>query len=116
MFNVHKEMNYGFESKAGFGIVTFSSDLTKKNEKDLVQLLMRAIHGIDRVILNMRNVVNIDAACMKLLKKAYHTSLRLKKPLIVTGLSVNYQRELFNNVVARRMKVPLKSSVYGSMK
>lgn len=109
-------INCGFERKEGFGIVTFSSDLTKNNEKDLNLLLMRAINGIDRAVLNMRNVVKIDVECMKLLQEAYHTSLRLKNPMIVTGLSANYRRELFQNNEVLRMTVPLKSSVYDSIK
>ncbi len=90
-------MNCRFERKEGFGIVTFSSDLTKNRENDLYLILMRAIHGIDRAVLNMKNVVKIDVECMKLLKKAYHTSLRLKTPMIVTGLSANYRRDFLHN-------------------
>ncbi len=108
---IMSRINCGFEKKEGFGIFTFGSDLTKKSEKDLNLILMRAIHGIDRTVLNMRDVVKIDVACMKLLIKAYRTSLRLKKPLIVTGLSKEYQRELFHNKSMLKMTMTQKSGM-----
>lgn len=106
-------MNCGFEEKEGFGIFTFSSDLTNKHEKDLNLLLMRAIHSTERAVLNMCSVARIDAACMKLLQKAYHTSLRLKTPLIVTGLSTKYRSELLSKDDVRRIKMTQQSRVSG---
>ncbi|RJQ23268.1 MAG: hypothetical protein C4560_00940 [Nitrospiraceae bacterium] len=76
-----------FEQFDSVGVFTFCGELTREYEDELKLVLMRAIHGIDRSVLKFNNVRRIDRKCTRLLKQAYRTSIRLKSPFIITGLS-----------------------------
>jgi anti-anti-sigma regulatory factor len=89
-------MNVSFEKLENIGIFSFKGALTTKQEDDLQMLLMRAIHGIDRVVLNFRKVTMIDVVCRDLLRKAYYTSVKLKNPIIMTEIPGDYLSEIFN--------------------
>ena len=89
-------MNVSFEELDNVGIFTFKGEITTTQEDDLKMLLMRAIHGIDRAVLNFRKVTRIDIVCRELLRKAYCTSIRLKNPIIMTEVPKNYLSEIFN--------------------
>jgi anti-anti-sigma regulatory factor len=89
-------MKVSFEELGHVGIFTFKGELTTKQEDDLKILLMRAIHGIDRAVLNFRKVTRIDFTCRELLRKAYCTSIRLKNPIIMTEVPQNYLPEILS--------------------
>jgi anti-anti-sigma regulatory factor len=89
-------MDVSFEKLENVGIFTFEGAITTKQENDLQILLMKAIHGIDRAVLNFRKVTRIDFVCRELLRKAYCTSVRLKNPIIITEVPRNYLSEIFN--------------------
>ena len=89
-------MHVSFEELDNVGIFTLRGEITTTQEDDLKILLMRAIHGIDRAVLNFRKVTRIDITCRELLRKAYCTSIRLKNPLIMTEVPKNYLSEILN--------------------
>ena len=89
-------MDVSIENLGNVGIFTFTGELTSKHEDDLKIFLMRAIHGIDRAVLNFRRVTRIDFVCRQLLRKAYCTSVKLKNPIIMTELPRNCMSEIFH--------------------
>ncbi len=87
-------MDFKFEQLGKIGIFTFNSDITTEHEDELKIILMRAIHGFDRAVLNFKKVSKIDLNCMQLLKRAYCTSVRLKNHLILTNFPRDYLPKL----------------------
>lgn len=76
-------MEVTFEQVGRVGIFKFRGDLTGAHEENLKLILMRAIHSIDRAVLNFDKVTWMDLKCLQLVKQAYLTSVRLKNPLIL---------------------------------
>lgn len=89
-------MNVSFEELGKIGIFTFRGELTTGQEDDLQMLLMKAIHGIERSVLNFRKVTKIDITCREILRRAYCTSVRLKNPIIMTEIPKSYLPEILN--------------------
>ena len=89
-------MNYTYEQSGSVGIFTFTGDLTSKYEDSLKLLLMKAIHSIDRAVLNFKSVSSIDLKCQQLIRTAYYTSVRLKNPMILTEIPENHLSQIFN--------------------
>ncbi len=89
-------MKVTFEDFGNVGVFTFNGEITSKHEDDLKIILMKAIHGIDRAILNFKKVSKIDLRCIQLFNRAYCTSIRLKNPIILTEIPGNYLPEIFN--------------------
>ena len=90
------DMNILFEQQGNTGIYNFNGTIGKRYENDLRDLLIHAIHGMDRAVLNFKNVTKIDKQCRNLLKTAYCTSLRLRNPLILTNVPKVYLSDLFS--------------------
>ena len=78
------------------GIFTISGDMISEHEDNLKLLLMKAVHGVNRSVLNFRDINRINRNCLKLLNKAYCTSLRLKNPIIMTEVPETYLPEIFS--------------------
>lgn len=89
-------LHYTFEKLGNIGVFAFSGKLTGHNKNDLEALLMRAIHSLDRAVLNFKSVSKIEHSCLNLLKMAYVASLRMKNPLILTEVPGEYQKELMS--------------------
>ena len=89
-------MEYTFERSGPVGIFTFNGELSSIHESKLSVILMRAIHSVDRAVLNFRDVSNIDLKCLDLIKNAYCTSLRLKNPIIITDIPARFINDIFN--------------------
>jgi anti-anti-sigma regulatory factor len=89
-------MKIKHESFENVGIFTISGELSSDHEDNLKLLLMKAVHGISRSVLNFRGVNRINRNCLKLLNKAYRTSLRLKNPIIMTEVPETYLPEIFS--------------------
>lgn len=89
-------MEYTFEQSGRVGIFTFTGELTSKYEDNLKLLLMKAIHSIDKAVLNFKSVSNIDLKCLQLIRTAYCTSVRLKNPIILTEIPRNHLPQIFN--------------------
>jgi anti-anti-sigma regulatory factor len=89
-------MEIVFEQHGTTGIFNFNGTVTMGHESDLKNLLIKAIHSMDRAVLNFKNVTKIDEQCRNLLKTAYCTSLRLRNPLILTNVPKAYLPDLFN--------------------
>ncbi|RJQ45032.1 MAG: hypothetical protein C4538_09165 [Nitrospiraceae bacterium] len=87
-------MEITFEQIGKVGIFNFSGQLTGEHEDKLKIALMRAIHSIDRAVLNFQKVTQIDRTCLQLLKEAYFTSVRLSNPLILLHLHENYLKKV----------------------
>ena len=83
-------MDFSFEQVGSVGIFTLRGELTKDCEDGLKLILMKAIHSIDRGVLNFKEVTRIDHKCLQLIKQAYTASLRIKKPLILTEVPQYY--------------------------
>lgn len=79
-------MEYKFEQHGTVGIFTFKGKLSPDYEDELKLILMRAIHSMDRAVLNFKQVTRIDFKCLQLIEQAYFTSIRLKNPLILTDM------------------------------
>lgn len=98
------KIDYTFELNSNIGIFSFNGDLTVDHEDDLKLILMKALYGTDRAVLNLGNVRKIDDSCMKLLKKAYLVSIRLKNPVIFTEVPKTYIQELFDGKDIEKMR------------
>ena len=90
------DMEILFEQHGNTGIYNFNGTIADRCENDLKDLLIQAIHRMDRAVLNFKNVTKIDEKCRNLLKTAYCTSLRLRNPLILTNVPKVYLPDLFN--------------------
>ena len=89
-------MKVKHESFENVGIFKISGDISSDHEDSLKLLLMKAVNGLHRSVLNLRGAKNITANCLKLLNKAYCTSLRLKNPIIMIEVPETYQSEIFS--------------------
>lgn len=87
-------MELTFERIGSVGIFNFSGELTREHEDNLKITLMRALHSMDRAVLNFKTVSRIDRECLQLIKEAYYASVRLKNPLILTNLQQNYLTDI----------------------
>ena len=94
--SMKNEIQYTFEQKNNVGLFNVRGELTENHKDELQLLLMRALHGVDRAVLNLRDVTRIDFTCLNLLRKAYCTSLRLKSPIIITAVQQSHLGDLFN--------------------
>lgn len=93
--SMNNKINFTFEQFNNVGIFNLIGELSAEHEDELKLLLMRAIHGVDRAVLNMNKVTSIDITCFSLIRKAYCTSLRLKNPIIITDIPGNYMTEIY---------------------
>lgn len=84
-----------YEENGEVGIYHLSGRLTADQEDDLKLLLMKALYSTDRAVVNLKDVTNIDHSCLTLLNKAYCTSIRLKSPIIITGIPQEYADRIF---------------------
>lgn len=89
-------MKLVYEQIGAVGIFDFSGELTCEHEDNLKLALMRALHGMDRAVLNFKTVTLIDGTCLQLIKEAYYTSVRLKNPLILINLQQNYLTKILH--------------------
>ena len=99
-------MNFTFEKYEEVGVFKLSGHLTSDHEDELKLLLMRAVHSIDRAVVNLKEVIGIDAKCLRLLRKAYCMSVRLKNPIILTEVPKKYVSEIFNCEINTSVKQP----------
>ncbi len=97
-------MNFSFEKYEDVGIFKLTGHITADHEDTLKLMLMRAVHSMDRAVLNLKDVSVIDSRCLRLLKKAYRMSVRLKNPIILTEVPAQYITEIFD----REIKPPVK--------
>lgn len=87
-------MELSFQRYGSVGIFNFSGKLTREFEDNLKIALMRAIHSIDKAVLDFKKVDWIDFKCLRLIKEAYYTSVRLKNPLILVNLHQSYLKKI----------------------
>lgn len=90
-------MNYTFEQVGRVGIFILRGELTGDCEDSLKIVLMKAIHSMDRAVLNFKKIAWIDPKCLQLIRQAYFTSVRLKNPLILTDVPQNYLPDMMKN-------------------
>jgi len=83
-------VDFSFEQVGNVGIFILKGELTRDCEDGLKLILMRAIHSMDRGVLNFKEVTRIDHKCLQLIKQAYTASVRIKNPLILTEVPQNY--------------------------
>lgn len=105
-------MELTFEQIGEIGIFNFSGELTQEHEDNLKITLMKAIHSIDRAVLNFKKVTRIDRKCLQLLKQAYLTSVRLHNPLILINLQENYLERVSNRAGGNEHNGVNKEKVY----
>lgn len=84
-----------YENSGGVGIFSLSGELTGDREDDLKLVLMRALYSTERAVIDFKNVSIIDDSCITLLKNAYCTSVRLRSPIIMTGISPQCAETIF---------------------
>jgi anti-anti-sigma regulatory factor len=92
---IQKTVDMQYEENGDVGIYNLSGRLTTEREDDLKLLLMKALYRTDRAVVNLRDVTTIDHSCIRLLNKAYCTSIRLKSPIIITGAPQEYVDWIF---------------------
>lgn len=97
---------YKFETSGNVGIFTLNGELHAEHEDELTMLLMKALHGIERAVVNLKKVTRISNTCLQLFNKAYHTSVRLRNPLIFTEVPQKYLSDLFTQTPGRRVIHP----------
>jgi anti-anti-sigma regulatory factor len=96
-------MEFTFEQVGTIGIFSLRGALTGDNEDHLKIILMRAIHSIDRAVLNFKRVTQIDLKCLQLIKQAYFTSVRLKNPLILIDVPQIYLSDMVENKIDKEL-------------
>jgi anti-anti-sigma regulatory factor len=89
---IKNTVNYKLEivlskNMGNVGIYTFYGELVAEHEDEMKLILIRAVHGMDRAVLDFKQVTKIDLTLRKLINEASNTSAKLKKPLILTGLN-----------------------------
>jgi anti-anti-sigma regulatory factor len=92
-----RRMDFAFEQVGSVGIFILKGELTGDSEDVLKIVLMKAIHSMDRGVLNFKEVTRIDHKCLQLIKQAYAASVRLKTPLILTEVPQNYVAAVIRN-------------------
>jgi anti-anti-sigma regulatory factor len=85
------------ESFKNVDIFTLSGNLSSEHEDNLKLLLMKVVHSMGRSVLNLRGIDGINSNSLKLLNKAYRTSVRLKNPIIITEVPEPYITEIFSD-------------------
>jgi len=88
---IQTRVDFQHEKVGKVGIFSLSGKLSANHEDDLKVILMRALYASERAVINFKDISTIDHSCINLLKKAYCTSLRLKRPFIMTGLPQGYE-------------------------
>jgi anti-anti-sigma regulatory factor len=101
-----KNLPYKLERSGNIGIFAFNGELSSEHENDLTLILMKAIHNSDRAVLNLKEVTKINSTCLQLLNTAYCTSIRLKKPLILTEVPKKYLSDMYNCSSGKRINCP----------
>ena len=84
-----------YEKTGGVGICSISGRLTAEQEDELKMVLMKALYSTKRAVIRLKEITKIDPCCLKLLRNAYCTSLRLKSPIIMTGIPEEYAEIIF---------------------
>jgi len=90
-------VDFTFEQVGRVGIFILRGELTGDCEDSLKIVLMKAIHSMDRAVLNFTKVAWIDPKCLQLIRQAYFTSVRMKNPLILTDVPQNYLSDMIKN-------------------
>jgi anti-anti-sigma regulatory factor len=90
-------VDFTFEQVGRVGIFILRGELTGDCEDSLNIVLMKAIHSMDRAVLNFKKVARIDPKCLQLIRQAYFTSVRMKNPLILTDVPKNYLSDMVKN-------------------
>ena len=90
------KINLHYEESGGVGIFSLSGELTADHEDDLKIVLMRALYSNERAVVNFKDVSKIDHYCIKLVKNAYCTSIRLRNPIIITGIPQEHIDQVFD--------------------
>ncbi|UCH82219.1 MAG: hypothetical protein JSW20_06180 [Nitrospiraceae bacterium] len=88
-------MKVRHESSEHIEIFYLSGDINTDSEDNLKLLLMKAVHSLNRSVINFRDITYINHKSLKLLNKAYHTSIRLNNKIIMTEIPRNYISEIF---------------------
>lgn len=89
-------INLHYEENGVVGIFSLSGELTADQEDDLKIMLMRALYRTERAVVNFKDVSKINNSCIKLLNNAYCTSIRLRNPIIITGIPQEYIDRVFH--------------------
>jgi len=95
------EVEYTYERIGDIGLFNLNGDLVKSCIGDLKVLLMRAVYADEKAVINLRNVQTIDMVCLNLLRDAYWTSIRLRKPIIITEVPERYIEHIRKNPVLK---------------
>ena len=90
-------MDFTFEQVGRVGIYILRGELTGDCEDSLKIVLMKAIHSMDRAVLNFKKVAWIDPKCLQLIRQAYFTSVRMKNPLILTDVPQKYLSDMIKH-------------------
>ncbi len=104
--NSIKNLPYKLERSGNIGIFAFNGELNSEHERDLTLILMKAIYNTDRAVLNLKKVTEINSNCLQLLNTAYCTSIRLKKPLIITEIPKKYLSDMYKCSSGKRTNCP----------
>lgn len=72
---------FDVEQPAGIGVLTFEGSLGIQDNEELKSNFVNALHTVDKVILNVKNIYDIDISCLELFCSAHRTSVKLQKTL-----------------------------------
>jgi len=87
---------YEVQKLNNVSIFNLYGDLSSEQESELNLLLMRAIHGNDRAVVNLKHITGADTACLIMLRDAYTASRRIKNPIIFTGVRKEYEEDILS--------------------
>jgi anti-anti-sigma regulatory factor len=91
-----KKFMYEVQKLNDVSIFNLYGELSEEHESELNLLLMRAIHGVDRAVVNLKHVTAVDAPCLIMLRDAYTASRRVRNPLMFIGMRKEYEGDIVN--------------------
>ena len=85
---------YEIQKLNNVSVFNLYGELSAEHESELNLLLMRAIHGEDRAVVNLKHITAADTACLTMLRDAYTASQRIRNPLIFIGMRKEYEEDI----------------------
>jgi len=76
---------FEFRMKGRTGVLTIYGEFATRRLDEVKEALMVGLASADRLIVNVREVVKIEPACLELFCFAHRTSRSLKKSLVLAG-------------------------------
>ncbi len=78
-------IDFKMEDSGNIGVLTMDGELTIQCADELKTVLIRSLDNVEHVVLNFKEVTEMDLSCLQLFCSACRTSAGLNKRLTLTG-------------------------------